>query len=97
MKLDVGALVRGARAREDSKLGGRLRQRPASPQRIIHSHPRALYQRGIDFVERFDAVDLVDCALLLMVLQIASDALTVENGVDAARLQPFVRPDAGAM
>ncbi len=42
-------------------------------------------------------MNLVDRALLQMVLQIPSDALPVEDALDPKRRQPFRRPDAGAV
>ncbi len=54
-------------------------------------------QRIISLVEGANAVDLIDRALLQMVLQIAPDALPVEDDLDPERRQPVRRSDAGAM
>src|SRR6202011_4692644 len=43
------------------------------------------------------AFDLIDRALLQMVLQIAPDTLAVEHGLDPKWRQPLRGPDAGAM
>ena len=51
----------------------------------------------IGLVQRAHARDLVDRALLQMVLQVAADAGPVEHGIDAERRKPVGRPDAGAM
>src|SRR5690242_509442 len=51
----------------------------------------------ISLVQRAYARNLVDRALLQMVLQVAADALQVMRNVDAVLLQPITWPDAGAM
>src|SRR6266851_4261892 len=51
----------------------------------------------ISLVERANAIDLVDRALLQMILQIAPDALPVEHASDPERRQPLRRSDAGSM
>ena len=85
------------RAGEDAELRRRHGQRPAAAEGIIEAHQAAPDQRVIGLVEGANAVDLVDRALLQMVLQIAPDALAIEHDIDAERRQPVRRPDAGAM
>ncbi len=97
MELDVGALATWIRTGEDAELRRRHGQRPAAAEGIIEAHQAAPDKRIIGLVEGADALDLIDRALLQMVLQIAPDALPVEHGLDPERRQPLRRPDAGAM
>src|SRR5664279_209214 len=85
------------RARENPELRWRHGQWSAAAEHIVEAHHPAPCQRIIGLVEGANAVDLVDRALLQMVLQIAPDALPVEYSFDPERRQPVRRPDAGAM
>ena len=87
----------GSRAGEDAELRWRHGQGTAAAERVIEAHQAAPQQRIIGLVEGADARDLVDRALLQMVLQIAPDARPVEHGFDPERRQPVGRPDAGAV
>src|SRR5579872_964175 len=51
----------------------------------------------VRLIESPHADDLVDGALLQMVLQISPDARLVQSACDAERGQPIRRPNAGAM
>ena len=84
-------------AGEDAELRRRHGQRAAAAEGVVEPHQAAPDQRVIGLVQRADARDLVDRALLQMVLQIASDALAVEHDIDAERRQPVGRADAGAV
>ena len=70
---------------------------PRRRKRIVEPHQAAPEQRVIGLVQGAHARDLVDRALLQMVLQIAADARLVEHDLDAERRQPVGGPDAGAM
>ena len=87
----------GIGAGEDAELRGRHGQGTAAAERVVEAHQAAPHQRVIGLVQGADARDLVDRALLQMVLQIAPDARPVEHGFDPERRQPFRRPDAGAV
>ena len=95
VELDVGALAMRVGAREDAELRRRHGQRPAAAEGIIEPHHAAPEQIVVGLVQRADALDLVDRALLQMVLQIAPDARLVEHDIDAERRQPVGRADAG--
>ena len=71
---------------------------PRRRKRIVEPHQAAPEQRMIGLVQGAHAVDLVDRALLQMVLQVAARRPGASStGVDPERRQPFRRPDAGAM
>ena len=95
MELDIGALAAGIRPREDAELRRRHGQRPAAAEGIIEPHQAAPEQRPVGLVEGADAFDLVDRALLQMVLQVATHALAVDDDIDAERRQPVGGADAG--
>ena len=97
VELDVGAVAMRIRTRENAELRRRHGQRAAAAEGVIEAHQAAPHQRIIGLVEGANAVDLVDRALLQMVLQIAPDALAVEHGLDPKRRQPLRRSDAGAV
>lgn len=71
--------------------------RTAAAEGVVEPHQAAAEQIVVGFVQRADAFDLVDRALLQMVLQIASHAGPVHHDVDAERREPLGRSDAGAM
>src|SRR5512133_2370023 len=85
------------RAGENAELRRRHGQRPTAAERIVEAHQAAPHQRIIGLVERANTRDLVDRALLQMVLQIAADALAVEHRLDPKRREPVGRADAGSM
>jgi hypothetical protein len=85
VELDVGAFAPRIRTGEDAELRGRHGQRPATAERIIEPHHAAPDQIVIGFVQRTYAKDLVDRALLQMVLQIPTHAGLVEHDVNAER------------
>src|ERR1700676_1956805 len=92
MELDVGALAPWIGTGEDAELRRRHGQWPTAAERVVEAHQAAPRQRVIGLVQGADAFDLGDRALLQMVLQLASDALAVENGLDPKRAQPRRRP-----
>ena len=68
VELDVGALAMRIGAREDAELRRRHGQGPAAAERIIEPHQAAPEQRIVSLVQGADAMNLVDRALLQMVL-----------------------------
>ncbi len=97
VELDVGALAGGIGAREDAELRRRHGQRSAAAEGIIEPHQAAPEQIVVGLVQRADAKNLVDRALLQMVLQVAADARLVEHDIDAEWRQPVGGADAGSM
>ena len=71
---------------------GAMVERALLEQGIFGAHQGAADQRMIGLVERLDAVDLEDRALLKMVLQVAADARLVVHHGDA-ELGRASRPD----
>src|SRR6202043_1656645 len=94
---DVGAFAMRIRTGENAELRWCHGQRATAAEGVIEAHQAAPHQRVIGLVERANAVDLVNRALLQMVLQVAPDALPVEDALDPKWRQPFRRPDTGAM
>src|SRR5438477_804001 len=97
MELDIGALATRVGAGKDAELRWRHRQRPAAAERVVEPHQAAPDQGIVGLVQRLDAFDLVDRALLQMVLQIAPDARPIEHDIDAERGEPVRRANAGAV
>ena len=81
--LQIGALLIGIGAREQTKLRRRHGHRAAPEQRILGKHAGKPERRVIALVQRLDAVDLVDQAKLQMILQIAADARPVGDNRNA--------------
>ena len=75
VELDVGALAMRIGAGEDAELRRRHGQRAAAAERVVEPHQAAPEQIVIGLVQGADALDLVDRALLQMVLQIAARRL----------------------
>src|SRR4029077_17528075 len=67
----------------------------AAAEGVVEPHHAASDQIVISLVQRADALDLLDRALLQMVLQVAPYTRFVERDVDAERREPVGRPDAG--
>src|SRR4051812_31927577 len=93
VKLDIGALAVWFGARENAKLRRRHGQRTAAAEGIVDAHQAAPQQRVVSLIERTDAEDLVDRALLQVILQIASDAGAIQHDLDTERTEPVRRPD----
>src|SRR5258707_7040979 len=87
----------GIGTREDTELRRRHGQGAAAPEGIVEPHQSAAEERIISLVQGTDAMNLVDSALLQMVLQIAPDALAVEHDVDAERDEPVGGTNAGTV
>src|SRR5882724_10240410 len=97
MKLNVGAFAMRIRTGENAELRRRHGQRATAAECIIEAHQAAPKQRVVGLVEGAHAVDLVNRALLQVILQISPDALSVEDTRDPKRRQPIGWPNAGAM
>ena len=69
----------------------------APAKRVVEAHQAAPQIGVVGLIERTHAGNLVNRALLQMVLQISPDARPIDHAGDAKRSQPLRRADAGAV
>src|SRR5262249_32244133 len=97
VELDVGALARRVRAREQPELRRRHGQWTAAEQRVVEHHAPAADERAIGLVERLGPRHLIDEPKLQMILQVLADAGLAEHQGNAQARNPTGSADAGEL